>query len=61
MWAINIGTILGILIILYTPLCNFLKLYPLTAEQFLLAVAVAFLSVFWYEGVKLLKWLRQKK
>nr|WP_320024797.1 cation-translocating P-type ATPase [uncultured Acetobacterium sp.] len=61
MWAINIGTVLGILIILYTPLCNFLKLYPLTAEQFLLAVAIAFLSVFWYEGAKLLKWLRRKK
>lgn len=61
MWAINIGTILGIFIILYTPLCNFLKLYPLTAEQLLLAIGIAFLSVAWYEGVKLYHWLLQKQ
>lgn len=60
MWAINIGTILGIFIILYTPLCGFLKLYPLTAEQLLCAVGIAFLSVIWFEAVKLVHWIQRK-
>ncbi|MBC3798280.1 cation-translocating P-type ATPase [Acetobacterium tundrae] len=60
MWAINIGTIGGILIILYTPLSGFLKLSPLTIEQFFMAAGIAVLSVIWYEAVKLVYWLRKK-
>lgn len=60
MWAVNIGTIAGLLLILYTPLCGFLKLYPLTLGQFFMAFGIAILSVFWYELVKFVNWVRQK-
>ncbi|HEY5556456.1 cation-translocating P-type ATPase [Acetobacterium sp.] len=60
MWAVNIGTIGGLFIILYTPITGFLKLYPLTVGQFLLAAGIAALSVFWYELVKLFYWFQRK-
>jgi Ca2+-transporting ATPase len=53
MWAVNIGTLLMLGIILYTPLANFLKLAPLTAGQFLATLGIAAAAVFWYEIVKL--------
>ncbi|MBW6410076.1 cation-translocating P-type ATPase [Clostridium weizhouense] len=55
MWVVNIGTILGILIILYTPLNVFLKLAPLNIGQFLLSFGIAGVSVLWYEVVKFIK------
>ncbi|GAA0075736.1 cation-translocating P-type ATPase [Clostridium sp. CTA-5] len=55
MWIVNIGTILGILIILYTPLNGFLKLAPLNIGQFLLSFGIAALSVLWYEIIKFIK------
>jgi Ca2+-transporting ATPase len=58
MWAVNVGTLLMLSIILYTPLSGFLKLAPLTAGQFLTALGVAAASVLWYEIVKLIKRLR---
>jgi len=60
MWAVNIGTIAGLLLILYTPLSGFLKLYPLTIGQLLMAAAIGALSVFWYELIKLFYWFHQK-
>ncbi|AFA47697.1 cation-translocating P-type ATPase [Acetobacterium woodii] len=60
MWFINIGTIVGIIVILYTPINGFLKLYPLTVEQLLLAIGIAILSVIWYEFVKFINWQRNK-
>ena len=60
MWAVNIGTLVGLFIILYTPITGFLKLYPLTVGQFLLAACIAALSVFWYELVKLYYWFQRK-
>ena len=60
MWAVNIGTIAGLLLILYTPLCGFLKLAPLSAGQFYLAVGIAAVSVLWYEIVKLIHFIRHK-
>lgn len=53
MWAILIGTIAGLLLILYTPLSGILKLAPLTIGQFLLAIGISAASVLWYEIVKL--------
>ncbi|MGI5892155.1 MAG: cation-translocating P-type ATPase [Bacillota bacterium] len=53
MWAVNIGTVVGLGIILYTPLAEFLKLVPLSAGQLLLSVVFAAAAVFWYEIVKL--------
>ncbi|MBK5244599.1 MAG: cation-translocating P-type ATPase [Eubacteriaceae bacterium] len=60
MWAVNIGTLVGLFIILYTPITGFLKLYPLTMGQFLMAAGIAALSVFWYELVKLFYWIKRK-
>lgn len=60
MWLVALGTIGGLLIILYTPLAGFLRLAPLPALQLLNAFAVAALSVFWYELVKLIKRKRSR-
>ena len=51
-WGINVATILVLAIILYTPLNSFLKLAPLSCGQLLAALALAALSVLWYEAVK---------
>lgn len=60
MWAVNLISIIGILMILYTPLCGFLKLAPLTIGQFLKALSIAAISVLWFEFVKLIKKLIKK-
>jgi len=59
MWSVNIFTILGLLIILYTPISGFLKLAPLAAGQFFTALGLSAVSVLWYEAVKLVKRLRK--
>ncbi|PHV70785.1 HAD family hydrolase [Sporanaerobium hydrogeniformans] len=59
MWAVNIGTLAMLGIILYSPLNAFLKLAPLSATALLIAVGIAAISVFWYEIVKLIKKLRK--
>ncbi len=55
MWAVNIVTIIGLALILYTPINGFLKLYPLSASQAISAVVIAVIAVLWYEVVKLVK------
>ena len=60
MWAVNIATITGLLLILYTPLSGFLKLAPLTIGQFILSFGIAAISVLWIEIVKLIKLLHYK-
>lgn len=55
MWSVNLGTILGIILILYTPLSGFLKLAPLSLKEFALAFLIAAASVLWYEIVKVVK------
>ena len=60
MWVANIGTLLMIVIILYTPLSGFLKLAPLSAGQFSCSMGMAALAVFWYELVKLFQKLRRR-
>lgn len=55
MWFINLGTITGLIVILYTPLNRFLKLAPLSLAQFMLAVLIAFASVIWYELYKIIQ------
>jgi len=59
MWGINIATLLGLLIILYTPLNGFLRLAPLSAGQFFAAFGFAAISVLWYEIVKFINRIRQ--
>ncbi len=51
-WTANVGTVAGILLILYTPLSRFFKVAPLSWEQLLIAVVIAAASVLWYELFK---------
>jgi len=60
MWAANIGTLLILAIILYTPLSHLLKLAPLSAGQFLTSLGMAAAAVLWYEIVKLMNRLRKR-
>lgn len=57
MWFIHLITLVGVIVMLYTPLSGFLKLAPLSITQFLTVITLSFLSVFWYELVKLVKYL----
>jgi len=59
MIAIIVGTILGVGVILYSPLNTYLKLAPLSSIQLLLVIIIAFAAVFWYEIVKLINKLRK--
>ena len=61
MFFANVLTVLGLLVILYTPLSGFLKLAPLSLGQFFLAVGIAAIAVLWYELVKLYKYFSRKK
>lgn len=60
MWAVNIGTIVLLLIMVYSPLNTFLKLAPLSLSQLLLVIGISIAAVMWYEFVKLAKHLRIK-
>ncbi|MGL4569821.1 MAG: cation-translocating P-type ATPase [Clostridium sp.] len=55
MWLVNGGAIAGLLIIMYTPIANFLKLAPLGFKELLIVIGAAFVAVMWYELVKLFK------
>jgi Ca2+-transporting ATPase len=59
MWAVNLITILGMSVILYSPLNTFFKLAPLSPGQMLLVFALAGASVLWYEAVKWVIRMRQ--
>lgn len=59
MWAVSLGTIIGVMVILYTPLSSFLKLAPLSLNQLIMAVVIAVASVIWYELVKVVKYLKK--
>lgn len=60
MWAANLGTLVMLAVILYSPLNGLLKLSPLSAPQFFSAAGIAVLAVFWQEIVKLIKKLRRR-
>lgn len=55
MWAIHLGTLAGIGVLLYTPLSRFFGLVPLSALQLLAAFLLAAAAVLWSEPVKWLK------
>ncbi|WP_341478081.1 cation transporting ATPase C-terminal domain-containing protein [Clostridium chromiireducens] len=61
MYCVILGTIIGLILILYTPLCSFLKLAPLSLSQFILAAGISVASVMWYELVKIIKYIRKKQ
>ena len=52
MWAVNIGTIGGVLLMIYTPLAGVLSMAPLSAGQLFMVIGIAAASVLWYELVK---------
>ncbi len=60
MWAITLGTIAGLLVILYSPINSFLKLAPLSLGQFFLTMGIAAASVLWYEVVKFVNYIRHR-
>lgn len=60
MWAVNLGTLALLGIILYSPLSGLLRLAPLSAMNLLTALGLAAVSVLWYEIVKLIKRIRNK-
>ena len=53
MWVVMVGTVAGLLLMLYTPLNRILNLAPLSLAQFFIAVGIAAISVLWYEIVKI--------
>jgi len=59
MWVVSLGTIIGLIVILYTPLCGFLKLAPLSLNQLIIAVVISVASVSWYELVKIVKYIKK--
>lgn len=52
MWAVILGTMIGLGVMLYTPLHEFLKLAPLSPLQLLSSAGISCLAVLWYELVK---------
>ena len=60
MWAVNLGTLVLLAVIIYTPLAGFLKLAPLSAGQMLTALGLSMASVLWYELVKLVRKYRRR-
>ena len=61
MWVATLGTVAGLLLILYTPLSGFLKLAPLSGLQFFAVVCISLVAVLWFELVKLVILLRNRK
>lgn len=59
MLFVNAATIAIILLIVYSPLNSILKLYPLSPAQLVLAFAISFAAVLWYELVKLYKKMKK--
>jgi len=58
-WAVILGTLAGLLLIMYTPLSTVLSFTALNIQQFLLTLGIAAASVLWYEFVKLFKRLKK--
>ncbi len=59
MWFVAGGTLIMLLLIIYTPLCGFLKLAPLTAGQFFASLGIGVAAVMWYEVVKLVRHIKK--
>ena len=52
---ISLVFLLMILIIMYTPISSIVKLTSLSLQNFILVIMVAFLSIFWFDLVKIFK------
>lgn len=61
MWTVNIGTVLGLLVMLYSPINVYLKFAPLSAEELLLVCGISVAAVMWYEVVKLIYYIKSER
>ncbi|MGG7162558.1 cation-translocating P-type ATPase [Clostridium ihumii] len=52
MWITVIGTVLGLVVILYSPLASILSLAPLSFRQIGIVIITSMIAVLWYEIVK---------
>ncbi|NTW05694.1 MAG: cation-translocating P-type ATPase [Peptococcaceae bacterium] len=52
MWAVILFTIVGLFVMIYTPLNEFLKLTSLSPAQLLLSAGISCIAVLWYELIK---------
>lgn len=52
LWALILGTIAGLAVMIYSPLNGFLKLAPLSAPQMLLVIGISAAAVLWFELYK---------
>ncbi len=55
MWIVNVGIIIGFLLISYTPLNTILKLTSLSFNELLSVIGISLGSVIWYEIIKLIR------
>ncbi|MGL5205906.1 MAG: cation-translocating P-type ATPase, partial [Acidaminococcaceae bacterium] len=53
--AVNISIIFGLLLMIYTPVAEVMKLAQLSFQQLILAVGIACAAVLWYEVIKIIK------
>lgn len=60
MWAVNGGTVIGLLLIMYTPIAGFLKLAPLGIKELIIVISISIVAVMWYEIVKIFKKKKQR-
>lgn len=61
MWLISLGTIVGIWILLYSPLSSFLGLAALSMKQLIIVIVTSIIAIMWYEIVKFINKIRAKK
>lgn len=53
-WGILCLTLSIMPVLIYTPVSQVMRFAPLTGQQVLIVFIIAFLTVFWYEGIKCL-------
>ena len=53
--SVNLLLLVATLIIIYTPIKNVLKLTSLSIMNIVVVIIISFVSVFWYELVKIFK------
>ena len=51
----NLLIVITIILTIYTPINKFLKLTSLSFKYIILAIVISFISVFWYEIIKVIK------
>jgi Ca2+-transporting ATPase len=54
-WTVNVITICGLMLLIYTPLNKILGFHPLSVSCIILVIVLSIISVLWYEIVKIMK------